>query len=1413
MYFKYQDLDKFFPNNETLSQVGKVFVEKAILNIKKSSISISMITNPDFNEENINEIYKLFKNVFPDYTISFSFKNDIMYDDKFIEDYIVYKITNSIPSSNSWVDALKITEQEEIITLEFPNQVSLHSFNSNGLKKEIEEFLLSLAKKKLEIKVDDNDNCDTFFETQWSKEFELIKDIEITSKVKPVNVKSDKNRASRNKIFDNNLTSKTSDISDLDFSSGNVTIFGEIFDINYKDIKTNKKLISFYITDQTNSIQCKMFVQNEKVDELENVLIDGAHLFVNGDITFDNYTREMTLMIKSINSVNIAERKDTSTRKRVELHLHTNMSAMDGISSVKSLISRAIEWNHPAIAITDHGVVQAFPEASEFDKKIKIIYGVEAYMINDEKEIITNYDKNDSLNNFVVFDIETTGLSPRTDKITEIGAVKIKDGLIIDKYEQLINPGIPIPSNITSLTGITDEMVKDMPKIEDIMPEFLNFIGDSILVAHNASFDVSFIRETCNNMRVELKNAVLDTLELSRALFPNLKSHKLNVIAKFLDVELINHHRAVDDAKATADILIKMLDILKDKDILTPYQLNSTLKSKNINKNEVFHCIILAKNQQGLKELYKLISKSHLEYFYRKPRIPKSLIQKSKNNFLIGSACELGEVYKAFLTNKPFSEINEIIDFYDYIEIQPIDNNKHLVRDGIVKNVDELKEINKKIYNLAKSKNKLVVATGDVHFLDPKDEVYRRIIMYGQGFDDADEQPPLYFRTTDEMIKEFSYLGEAVAEEIVVTNTNLISDMVEYTKPIPDGTFPPKIEGADDELKKIAYERAFKIYGNPLPAIVEERLNRELNSIINNGYSVLYIIAQKLVSKSMQDGYLVGSRGSVGSSFVATMSGITEVNPLPPHYVCENCHYSEFYDDGKIASGFDLNDKDCPNCGNTMKKDGHDIPFEVFLGFEGDKEPDIDLNFAGEYQSIAHKYTEELFGEGKVFRAGTIGTIADKTAYGFVKKYFEQKNKPVNQAEINRLVKGCTGIKRTSGQHPGGVMIVPDYKDIHDFTPIQYPADDNSSGVITTHFDYHSISGRILKLDILGHDVPTIIKMLEDLTGIDPLQIPLDDKDTMSLFTSTKALNIDPKEINCEVGTLGIPEFGTKFVRQMLLETSPTTFSELVRISGLSHGTDVWVNNAQDLVRKNIATLKEVISTREDIMLYLINAGLDKKRAFFTMEKVRKGKGLSQEDQETMRKLNIPEWYIESCNKIKYMFPKAHAAAYVTMSFRIAYFKVHYPQAFYATYFTTKASDFDAELILQGKEYVKSKIQEIENRINESSAKEKNQLTILEVALEMYARGLTFERVDLYKSDSDRFLIGQNGIIPPLKTLEGIGENAARKLVEERNLAPFLSIEELITRGKATRPVIEALEKHGCLKDIPETNQISLFNI
>lgn len=1372
--------------------------------------------------DELGDLEKLFLERFSEFKINLKLKYRIDGSCDY-EDYIdglKNYIVDRLPSSISWIEGLKFNMGEKL-TLTIPNPVALQLMEKNGFMGDLRRKVRTELGLDLEISCAQEElDGEAFLEEKENEERLISKDVllnsqkEVGGQKKPSASKSSASKLD-NYSFGREIKSEIIKVENIDLQTGVAAIKGEIFELETREIKGNRLLISFYITDKTDSILVKTFLSKEQADEFLGNIGVGDHVILEGDVIYDNFSRCIAIMLKSLVKIQKIERMDNAQEKRIEFHLHTKMSAMDGVADAKKVIERAHKWGHEAIAITDHGVVQAFPEAMEVGEKlgIKVIYGVEGYLVNDQKQIITDYNPDKEYDEFVIFDIETTGLSAIKDAITEIGAIKVKNGQVIDSFSQLVNPEREIPEFITKLTGITNEMVKDQPTIDEVILKFNNFIQGSVLVAHNASFDVGFIREKLKAVGKGLYNPVLDTLELVRAVFPDLKNHKLDTIAKQLDVKLENHHRAVDDATATKDIFLKIMDILKSRGVESFDDINKLNANKNTSKDKVYHIVILAKNQTGLKNLYKLVSESHINHFYRRPRIPKSLLESYREGLIIGSACEAGELYKAILNGKSITEIRSIVRFYDYLEIQPIDNNMHLIRNGVVKDRKQLEDINRQIYLLGKKYNKPVIATGDVHFLDPEDEVYRRILMAGQGFQDADNQAPLYFKTTEEMLEEFKYLGEDGAREVVINNPKLVNNMIEQLKPIPDGTYPPVIEGADEELRQICYSKAYEIYGNPLPEIVEKRLERELTSIISNGYAVMYIIAQKLVWKSIEDGYLVGSRGSVGSSFAATMAGITEVNPLKPHYVCPNCKNSEFFLDGSVSSGSDLPDKDCPKCNTKYVKDGQDIPFEVFLGFEGDKEPDIDLNFASEYQSTAHKYTEELFGEGYVYRAGTIGTIAEKTAYGFVKKYFESKDKDVNPAEINRLVKGCTGVKRTSGQHPGGVMIVPHYKDIYDFTPIQYPADDKDSGVITTHFDYNAISGKILKLDILGHDVPTIIKNLEDITGIDPTKIPLDEKRTMKLFSSTEPLGISEEDIDCKVGTLGIPEFGTKFVRQMLVETQPKTFSDLVRISGLSHGTDVWINNAQDLVKTKQATISEVIATREDIMLYLINAGLDKKKSFFIMEKVRKGKGLSEEDERDMKALDLPPWYIESCNKIKYMFPKAHAVAYVMMSFRIAYFKVYHPEAFYATYFSTKVADFDAQLVLQGKEVVNEKIKELEALGNDATAKEKNLLSVLEVVREMYARGLKFQKVDLYKSHSHKFLVNEEGILPPLMGLDGVGENAAKKIVEEREKSKFVSIEDLIGRTRVTKTVVEALQNHGCLEGLPESNQLSLFNI
>ncbi|MFR1385876.1 MAG: PolC-type DNA polymerase III [Anaerotignum sp.] len=1232
---------------------------------------------------------------------------------------------------------------------------------------------------------------------------------------------------SRGILFGKEFTGTSVKIVDTKIPGESVIVEGNIFNIEPREIKGEKYIVSFDITDKSDSTTVKFFVKRSVFDnELKDKIKKDAYLRVQGEVQFDKYAKEINIMAKAIMTAQAPPpRMDTAEEKRVELHLHTQMSSMDGVTPVKTYIKRAIDWGHKAIAITDHGVVQAFPDAMNAADKsdLKVIYGVEAYLIDDLGNAVFSPRGQNLDDTYVVFDIETTGLSKEKEMITEIGAVKVADGKIIDRFSTFVNPQRPISAEITKLTGITDDMVKDAPTIENVLPEFLKFCEDTVLVAHNASFDTGFIRIAAERAGLgELHHTIVDTLELARALLPELNKHKLDIVCEHLGVTLNGHHRAVNDAEATAEVFIKFLDMLAEKKIFTLDEIN-VLASRTVNykKLRAYHAIILVKNYTGLRNLYELVSMAHIDYFFRRPRIPKSKFMQMREGLILGSACEAGELYRALLDGEPKQRIEELVHFYDYLEIQPLGNNKFMIDSPRVENIhsmEDIKNMNRKIVELGETYGKPVVATCDVHFIDPDDAAFRKIIMAAEGFSDADNQPPLYFRTTDEMLAEFDYLGEEKAREVVITNTNLIADQIEKIKPIPDETFPPKIEGADEQLRQICMDKAHSIYGDPLPPLVQERLETELNSIISNGYAVLYIIAQKLVWKSVADGYLVGSRGSVGSSFAANMAGITEVNSLPPHYVCPNCKYSDF--DSELvksfameeASGCDMPDMNCPKCGTLMHKDGHDIPFQTFLGFEGDKEPDIDLNFSGEYQQTAHAYTEELFGVGHVFKAGTIGTLADKTAYGFVKKYFDEREITAHNAEITRLMNGCTGVKRTTGQHPGGLMVVPSDHNIYEFCPIQRPANDVNSTVTTTHFDYHSISGRLLKLDLLGHDDPTVIRMLYDLTGVKPQTVPRGDPATMSLFESPEALGVTAEDIGCETGTLGIPEFGTKFVRGMLLDTKPKTFADLLRISGLSHGTDVWLGNAQTLIENGTITLKETISTRDSIMIYLINKGVDKKKSFKIMEKVRKGKGLTDEDIADMKAANVPDWYIESCQKIKYMFPKAHAAAYVMMAFRIAYFKINYPEAYYATYFTVRAcDDFDYSCMCKGMDVAKAAMREIHAKGMEATAKDKAKMTVLELIVEFYARGFKFLPIDLYKSDSRKFIVTEEGLIPPFNSLQGLGTNAAQSIVDGREAGEFHTIEELKERTSLGRSLIDLLKENGVLNGIPETNQLSLF--
>ncbi|ADL68928.1 DNA polymerase III, alpha subunit [Thermoanaerobacterium thermosaccharolyticum DSM 571] len=1399
--------------------INDVEINKISLSLKEKKLILYLPFNLEKEITKLENLKSTIKSKIPQLqNIEFKFKgSDINDISSIISDHwedIVKKASEKYPGTLSFIKSCDICiEDNQQVLIKASNEVAYNFLKKNKINIYICELIKKYYGLNVELILGFDESLNSKVNKKIQKDEEMIVNNIITTPTEDTQkAASDVNNDDKKVLLGKEINSKVIKISEISQEGDDVTIQGEIFALELREIKS-KYLTTFDITDNTSSFSVKAFFSDEKYNAIKDKLKVGSCVKVRGTVIYDKYERDLIINAKDIEVAEKIMRIDNSPEKRVELHVHTQMSSMDGVSSAESLIKRASEWGHKAIAITDHAVLQAYPEAQSAAKKygVKVIYGVEGYLVNDGVPIVSGNASGTIDDSFVVFDIETTGLSSINDSIIEIGAVKIKDCQIVDTFETFVNPQIHISNFITKLTGITDDMVKRYPPIDEVLPKFLEFIKGSTLVAHNANFDVTFIKTKAKNLGIEVDNPVLDTLELSRHMYENLKNYKLDTVAQHLGVSLENHHRAVDDARATAEIFLKSINKLKENGIEKVNEINSYLKNKvDIKKMPTYHVIILVKNQKGLRNLYELVSKSNLEYFHRNPRIPKSLLTQMREGLLIGSACEQGEVFRGLISNFDDDKLQEIIRYYDYLEIQPLGNNEFLIDKGEVNSKEELIKINKRIYELGKRFKKPVVATCDVHFLDPWDDVYRKILMYGKGFKDADRQPPLYFRTTEEMLSEFNYFDEKTAKEIVIDNPNKIVELIEDVKPIPDGTFPPSIEGAEEELRKLTLNKAHEIYGEKLPEIVEKRLDKELNSIINNGYAVMYIIAQKLVTKSLNDGYLVGSRGSVGSSFVATMSGITEVNPLPPHYICPQCKYSEFALDGSYGSGVDMPDKNCPNCGTKMKKDGHDIPFEVFLGFEGDKEPDIDLNFSGDYQPIAHKYTEEIFGTGHVFRAGTIGTLADKTAYGFVKKYFEEKNLLVHNAEIKRLVMGCTGAKRTTGQHPGGVMVVPKDRDIYEFTPIQHPADAQDSDIITTHFDYHSISGRLLKLDILGHDDPTVIRMLEDLTGVNAREIPLDDKETMSLFTSVDALNIKPEDINCTVGTLGLPEFGTRFVRQMLVDTKPTTFAELVRISGLSHGTDVWLNNAQDIIKEGKATLKEVISTRDDIMLFLISKGMDKKLSFKIMESVRKGKGIKDEEIEEMKKHDVPDWFIQSCKKIKYMFPKAHAVAYVIMAFRIAYFKVHYPEAFYATYFTVRADEFNLD-IMNSIEKIKENIRLIESKGNNATAKEKGLLTILEVGLEMYLRGLKFTDVDLYKSDAIKFLITKDGILPPLNSLEGIGKQAAKIIAEERKNGKFLSIEDLRNRTRISKTVIDILKQHRCLQDVPESNQLSLF--
>ena len=1266
-------------------------------------------------------------------------------------------------------------------------------------------------------------------------------------------------------IYGKDFEDEALHIEDIIGEMGEVTIRGKILKLDSREIKNEKTIVMFDVTDFTDTIGVKLFARNEFVKELMGGLKPGTFVKIKGVVNLDKFDHDLTIGtiygIKKIADFTTV-RMDTAPHKRVELHCHTKMSDMDGVSEAKDIVKRAYKWGHRAIAITDHGVVQGFTDANHVwddlwkaekgkraeageanpDKQdfFKILYGVEAYLVDDLKEIVTG-DKGQTLEeDFVVFDIETTGFSPVNNRIIEIGAVKVCSGEVVDRFSTFINPQVPIPFEIEKLTGIRDDMVMEAPLIEEVLPKFLEFCEGCVLVAHNANFDMSFIMENSRRLGLPTEYTYVDTVGIARVLLPNQAKHTLDAVAKTLNISLENHHRAVDDAECTAWIFVKFIKMLAEQNIFTLAQVNEMGADsvELVRKLPSYHAIILAKNDLGRINLYRLVSQSHLTYFNRHPRIPKSLVMKYREGLILGSACEAGELYRALLDGQSDMQIARLVNFYDYLEIQPCGNNKFMIASEKIRSINSIEDIqnmNRKIVKLGEQFHKPVVATCDVHFLDPEDEIYRRIIMAGKGFDDADDQAPLFLHTTDEMLEEFSYLGSDKAYEIVVKNTNMIADMCETIAPVRPDKCPPVIPDSDKTLTKICYDRAHEIYGPDLPEIVEKRLEKELNSIIKNGFAVMYIIAQKLVWKSVEDGYLVGSRGSVGSSFVATMSGITEINPLSPHYYCSKCHYVDFDSEEVKAyagtAGIDMPDKVCPNCGEPLHKEGFDIPFETFLGFKGDKEPDIDLNFSGEYQSKAHKYTEVIFGAGQTFRAGTIATLADKTAFGYVKNYFEERGKHKRNSEIDRIVVGCTGVRRSTGQHPGGIVVLPLGQDINSFTPVQHPANDMTTDTITTHFDYHSIDHNLLKLDILGHDDPTMIRMLQDLTGRDPLTIPLDGNDVMSLFQNTDALGITPEQIGgTKLGCLGIPEFGTDFAMNMVIEAQPQSFSDLVRISGLSHGTNVWVGNAQDLIREGTATISTCVCTRDDIMTYLINKGVEPEKSFKIMEAVRKGtvaKKKINPDQwkewkEDMVAHDVPDWYIKSCEKIEYMFPKAHAAAYVMMAWRIAYCKIHYPLAYYGAFFSIRAKAFSYEQMCQGQAHLEAIMKEYKRRMDAASNKEagaqplsnKEELAYgdMRVVQEMYARGFEFEPIDIFRAQSRSFQIVDGKLMPSLSSIDGLGEKAADAIVEAAKDGPFLSKDDFRERTKVSKTIVDLMAELGLLGDLPESNQLSLFD-
>lgn len=1350
--------------------------------------------------------------------------SDEVSDSSLVEEYwslFIDWIQREMTSVNGWMSRAKIEVMGRNIKLQLLDKQGLEIANKKNMDQMIQTFFKNFFGREYKVQFSVNDS-NTEEHEQFAQQIKE-EDRTVTENMMAQNLEQETSSPSDLKkklMIGYEIKEQPIPIQNITDEEKKITIQGTVLNLDVKELRNGNTLFQFILTDFTDSLQIKVFARNKEDAKTLKLLSNGLWLRARGKVEYDRFLTipELVMMPSDLNEVlSPPERMDKAEEKRVEFHLHSKMSAMDGITSVTDYVKTAASWGHKAIAITDHGGVQSFPDANYASKKygVKVIYGVEANVINDSIPIVLNpYDLELKDATYVVFDVETTGLSVINSKIIELAGVKMRDGEEIDRFSTFIDPHEKIPYNITQLTNITDEMVRGAPELDEVIPQFIDFIKGSVLVAHNARFDMGFLQAVCKQLHLdEVHNTVIDTLELGRLLYPTYKNHRLNTLADKLKVNLDNHHRAIDDSIALGHILMQMLKDAEERRMTNLANLNDDV-GKDISNVRPFHCCIYARNAVGKKNLFKLISLSHTDYFKKIPCIPKSKLIEYREGLLLASGCEKGEFFEAVL-NKSVEEAEEISQFYDVLEIQPIDLNMHLVEKGLVADQAYLEQANQRICDIGKRFNKPVIATGNVHYLHPREKMCRDITINGiTGFSPLKDirKPDAHFRTTEEMIEEFKYLGKEKAFEVVVTNTNDLADQFEEIELFPSKLFTPLLEGADDEIRNTCYDTAKQIYGEELPDIVVERLEKELIPIIKFGFSANYLISERLVKKSNNDGYLVGSRGSVGSSFVATMLGISEVNPLPPHYVCPSCKYHEWFTDGSIPSGFDLKNKKCPQCDSDLKGEGQDIPFETFLGFKGDKVPDIDLNFSGEYQPIAHNFTKDMFGEKSVFRAGTIGTIADKTAFGYVKKFEEDKGKSWRTAEIIRLSSGFTGVKRGTGQHPGGIVVVPDYMEVEDITPVQFPADDTSSEWKTTHFDYHAFDANLLKLDILGHDDPTMMRMLQDITGVDPTTIPMNDPKVMSIFNSTVALEVKPEQIKSAVGTFGVPEMGTKFVRQMLQETSPTTFADLLQISGLSHGTGVWIGNAQDLIKNDTCTIKTVIGCRDDIMLYLIyKANMDAGLAFQITESVRKGKGLKDEWIAEMKKHKVPQWYINSCLKIEYMFPKAHAAAYVISAVRTAYFKVYYPIAYYSTYFTVRAEDFDVDLCCRGYEAIFKKLKEIEDKGFQASPKEKGMISILEMALEMTARGFSFKTIDLYRSEAARFVIDGTTLIPPFSAIQGVGVNAAKNIAAAKDDGEFLSIEDFQTRTKVTKTVLEILSTMGCFRGLPESNQLSLF--